>query len=279
MSEKSKFTKREWIHLIITLSVIQAFIWWISFQFAGNSSALGYVSFAGTLISIILAVLAIGYTYGESHQQKNSSTTLANQIESLVAIKDKLEIQTEALNDIKLLKDHLKSFSDKVDNHFVETHNKIGGFTKQLNSIKINDPYELEQESLSEDQWKYFLFNKVFTENQYVFPALIFILVVLFFEKRQDYDKIYKFEQFMVDQGLSKISNDDMKAFFGAGFILTNILDRLELTITDTKYIDQAVINLFNDLLIKHQDELIASFDGAGEEIVNLAKKSKYFQK
>lgn len=111
MSEKNSFSKREWILFIIILLIIEGFIFWVSFQFAGNSSALGYVSFAGTLISIILAVLAIGYTYGESQQQKNSSNTLANQIESLIQIKEKLGNQIEIIEEISNLK------KDVIDTH------------------------------------------------------------------------------------------------------------------------------------------------------------------
>ncbi|MEJ7580617.1 hypothetical protein WKI22_08775 [Acinetobacter baumannii] len=135
MSEKSKFTPREWILSIIIMLIIEAFIFWVSFQFAGNSSALGYVSFAGTLISIILAVLAIGYTYVESQQQKNSSATFATQLDSLVKIKDKLQIQAEALDNIQNLKNDITDFKAEVFDHFSETKNKIesnNGIIKQL---------------------------------------------------------------------------------------------------------------------------------------------------
>ncbi len=135
MSEKTKFTTREWILSIIIMLIIEAFIFWVSFQFAGNSSALGYVSFAGTLISIILAVLAIGYTYVESQQQKNSSATFATQLDSLVKIKDKLQIQAEALDNIQNLKNDITDFKAEVFDHFSDTKNKIesnNGFIKQL---------------------------------------------------------------------------------------------------------------------------------------------------
>ncbi|MFI8147033.1 hypothetical protein ACH8JV_19290, partial [Acinetobacter sp. ABJ_C5_2] len=131
----SKFTPREWILSIIIMLIIEAFIFWVSFQFAGNSSALGYVSFAGTLISIILAVLAIGYTYVESQQQKNSSATFATQLDSLVKIKDKLQIQAEALDNIQNLKNDITDFKAEVFDHFSETKNKIesnNGIIKQL---------------------------------------------------------------------------------------------------------------------------------------------------
>lgn len=167
MAEKNKFTKREWIHLIITLSIIQAFIWWISFQFSGSSSALGYISFAGTLISIILAVLAIGYTYGESQQQKNSSLTLVNQIEELVKIKDDLKIQADALESMQNLKNDITTFKEEVLNHFFETKNKIESNNGYIQNL-INGN-ELIKKNINKDNdgdHKHSSIEIVFSKNE-----------------------------------------------------------------------------------------------------------------
>lgn len=67
-----EFSKREWVFSIVIVSLVQAFVWYSAFVNAGSGSALNFISFAGTLVSIILAVLAIGYTYGESISQKKS---------------------------------------------------------------------------------------------------------------------------------------------------------------------------------------------------------------
>ncbi|HAV5002486.1 hypothetical protein EA702_11505 [Acinetobacter baumannii] len=167
MSEKTKFTTREWILSIIIMLIIEAFIFWVSFQFAGNSSALGYVSFAGTLISIILAVLAIGYTYVESQQQKNSSATFATQLDSLVKIKDKLQIQAEALENIQNLKNDITDFKAEVFDHFSETKNKIesnNGFIKQL--IDGGDDEKKILNNIQDSDVNSRLFERMFTDNE-----------------------------------------------------------------------------------------------------------------
>lgn len=167
MSEKTKFTTREWILSIIIMLIIEAFIFWVAFQFAGNSSALGYVSFAGTLISIILAVLAIGYTYVESQQQKNSSATFATQLDSLVKIKDKLQIQAEALENIQNLKNDITDFKAEVFDHFSETKNKIesnNGFIKQL--IDGGDDEKKILNNIQDSDVNSRLFERVFTDNE-----------------------------------------------------------------------------------------------------------------
>lgn len=183
MSEKTKFSKREWIHLIITLSIVQAAIWFVSFVYANNSSALGYISFAGTIISIILAVLAIGYTYGESQQQKNSSSTLGNQIESLIKIKDKLEIQAEALEDIKELKSNLTRFSENVDNYFRETNQHVTEVKSNLilmSKISVSENNEININSIQDS------FFKGLEEFDNPLTIIVFSLLGIFFDKDKE---------------------------------------------------------------------------------------------
>ncbi|MCT9260474.1 hypothetical protein [Acinetobacter baumannii] len=185
MSEKTKFTTREWILSIIIMLIIEAFIFWVSFQFAGNSSALGYVSFAGTLISIILAVLAIGYTYVESQQQKNSSATFATQLDSLVKIKDKLQIQAEALDNIQNLKNDITDFKAEVFDHFSETKNKIesnNGFIKQL--IDGSDEEKKILNNIQDSGVNSNLIERIFSRNEMNIFKIGFIVAFAFIRSK-----------------------------------------------------------------------------------------------
>ncbi|HHF2860074.1 TPA: hypothetical protein ACPJZ4_004723 [Vibrio diabolicus] len=111
MSEKNNaFTKREWITLIILLGIIQAFFWYAVFENSQSASALAYVSFAGTLVSIILAVLAIGYTYGESISQKNKSDGLTDQIKTLGRLIENVEMEAKSLENIQDISNELTNF-------------------------------------------------------------------------------------------------------------------------------------------------------------------------
>ncbi|MDC4739858.1 hypothetical protein R4463_05865 [Acinetobacter baumannii] len=185
MSEKTKFTTREWILSIIIMLIIEAFIFWVSFQFAGNSSALGYVSFAGTLISIILAVLAIGYTYVESQQQKNSSATFATQLDSLVKIKDKLQIQAEALDNIQNLKNDITDFKAEVFDHFSETKNKIesnNGFIKQL--IDGSDEEKKILNNIQDSGVNSNLIERIFSRNEMNIFKIGFVVAFAFIRSK-----------------------------------------------------------------------------------------------
>ncbi|EGR3219649.1 hypothetical protein WOB98_08950 [Vibrio parahaemolyticus] len=119
------FSKREWLFSILIISLVQAFVWYAAFVNAGNGSALNFISFAGTLISIILAVLAIGYTYGESLSQKNQSDTVVNQIATLNQAIGNIKDQTEELNQIHEISESLTAFGKQVENRFDATHKEV----------------------------------------------------------------------------------------------------------------------------------------------------------
>ncbi len=66
-----KLETREWVFIMLIVVLIQFIIQASAWLYGGNSGALGYLSFAGTAVSIILAVLAIIYSFC-SHQRKRS---------------------------------------------------------------------------------------------------------------------------------------------------------------------------------------------------------------
>lgn len=96
--------KKDFVYIFVISIILQFIIYFLSFIYGGSVTALGYVSFAGTLISIILAVIAIGYTYGESIKQKTSSDQLLVEIAGLRDIKDKLAGQVGVLENIADIK-------------------------------------------------------------------------------------------------------------------------------------------------------------------------------
>lgn len=132
MSASSSFSKREWWLALILVSVIQGVIWYISFVNAGNQSALGYVSFAGTLISIILAVLAIGYTYGESIGQKNQGDSISSQIGLLSDVVKNIKYESESLTQISQISEELSKFSTKFDHEINNTKNQVHNVSKSI---------------------------------------------------------------------------------------------------------------------------------------------------
>ncbi|MFW2097798.1 hypothetical protein ACG9ZL_16475 [Acinetobacter sp. ULE_I057] len=243
MSEKTKFSTREWILSIIILLIMEAFIFWVAFQFAGNSSALGYVSFAGTLISIILAVLAIGYTYGESQQQKNSSETLSTQISSLVKIKDKLKIQAEALEDIKIVKKNMINISDQIDDHFNRNNSRIEVLNENFSQLAKQTSLQSSIDINSRD-----FFDNVKNFNN-AHNYLDFVFAALFFEKEFEnadhltFDELVRvLDESELDLALLGITKEYAH---GRCISILNCIFFMNLVHYESNYINYQLIDLF----------------------------------
>lgn len=149
-NDNKSFTKREWIQLIITLTIVQAFFWYAVFENSQSSSALGYVSFAGTLVSIILAVLAIGYTYGESVSQKNKGDGLASQINTLGSLIENVELEAKSLEKIQDIAKELSGFiggyrkdKETSEEHLHQIKSNINVLTRLKGDDSNNEKTEL----------------------------------------------------------------------------------------------------------------------------------------
>jgi len=111
---KYVFTPMEFWLLIFLLLFVAIFVGYASFKNAGNGSALNYVSFAATLISIILALVAIGYTYGESVAERSKSDRLELEISKLTHVSDTLNHQSESIGRINEVADKLKLLEPSI---------------------------------------------------------------------------------------------------------------------------------------------------------------------
>lgn len=99
----------------IIASMLQAAIWWACYSHSGNNSALSYVSFAGTIISIILAIFSIFYTYTESIRSQQSSINLTNSINSLAQFISRLEIATKNIEKLDNNVESIKSTQGEIN--------------------------------------------------------------------------------------------------------------------------------------------------------------------
>ncbi len=78
-----KFKTSQWIMAIIIICLLQLLIHYYSVQVMSGSEVINYVSFAGTIVSIILAVLAIVYSFYQSFTQQNNVDSIAREVEKL----------------------------------------------------------------------------------------------------------------------------------------------------------------------------------------------------
>ncbi|RUE12482.1 hypothetical protein [Pseudomonas aeruginosa] len=112
----ARFSKREWLLTIFIIVILQFILHWLAFQYRGSSNALGYISFAGTVVSIVLGVVAIIYSFVQSISHSTSVEEMRAQVEDLIA----------ATKDINKSKDSLHESTTKIISA-VESLNIGGG--------------------------------------------------------------------------------------------------------------------------------------------------------
>lgn len=257
---KKSWSTRDWIFISIIIFMVQAAVWFLSYHFGTNDSALSYISFAGTLVSIILAVLAIGYTYVESQQQKNSSSALTNQITSLDNIRDKLAIQADALEDMKLVKDSMMNYSNMIDSHFKENIQRMENLNNNVSYIAKNISQQTKNNTGSGN---FYESAKNFNNT---LNYLYFAIAGLFFEK-----EFKKIDHFTFDE-LQEVFNEINLDY--AALQVTRDYIYASCTVTINNLLFNDAVNYSNNYI---NPELIDLIKFSAEKIKN-AEDSSYNQ-
>ncbi|MFQ2606824.1 hypothetical protein ACK3ZW_08055 [Aeromonas caviae] len=107
MSEKPWLSNREWIFVIILVVLSQFLLHQYASNVKDETQVINYISFSGTIVSIILAVLAIIYSFFQSITQQGNSDKIASNLESLTNVAstvnksvDTMTSQVESLNSV-----------------------------------------------------------------------------------------------------------------------------------------------------------------------------------
>ncbi|WP_312976726.1 hypothetical protein [Stutzerimonas nitrititolerans] len=138
MKEDKGFSRREWLFVIFIIILTQFLVQFVAFIYAGNSSALGYISVSGTIVSIILALLAIIYSYYQSTSQSNSSSSLNSQIEKLIGIVDKIKTDK---SDFGHELEQLAEIREKIDSSFSlqkVSHAQVRALSDTIDDLRDN---------------------------------------------------------------------------------------------------------------------------------------------
>ncbi|WP_143516540.1 hypothetical protein [Pseudomonas sp. B14(2017)] len=138
MSERQKFTTRDWWFVIALLVLVQFIIHWLSLQYSGSQSALGYVSFAGTLVSIMLGLIAIIYSFVQSISQNNSVVEIRDQVERLMAAGQDIADSGKAIHAASQGINHLvEDLVTKVVENTSAAKEILGGVTTLTSSLDM----------------------------------------------------------------------------------------------------------------------------------------------
>lgn len=107
---------REWIFIIILVALGQMLLHYIAFDFAGSGRALGYISIAGTIVSIVLGMIAIIYSFVQSVTHSNSVADIRGQVEKLVEVGNGISNLEEGLQkSAKKINKATKGLFDQIN--------------------------------------------------------------------------------------------------------------------------------------------------------------------
>jgi len=150
------FSRREWLMCIGVIVLVEA--WWLntSYAFHTEKTIIDYISFASTIASLLLAVIAIVYGFYQSDGQQKSSAAIAAQLstmhtiqghlnESSSGIKQQLAGMAETATELRRLSVALDSTHDAIG----KIQGGIGGLhelqqeaIRSMTQIKLSVPKE-----------------------------------------------------------------------------------------------------------------------------------------
>lgn len=106
--------KRDFFYIVGFLVIVIIFI--ISGRLSDNTNVIDYVGFAGTIVSILLAVIAIIYSFYQSSTYENSTQKLDTTANKIEKITNDLSEVAEISGNIKYLKDTVDKINNIVTN-------------------------------------------------------------------------------------------------------------------------------------------------------------------
>lgn len=106
-TDKAWLSNREWIFVIIITIISQFLLHQFSSNMMNETQVINYMSFSGTIVSLILAILAIIYSFIQTGTQQSSADRIAVNISTLNEISGsvgssahKVEAQVAQLNNV-----------------------------------------------------------------------------------------------------------------------------------------------------------------------------------
>lgn len=159
--EKNRKVPVGYVLLLVALVILSQYVitGWV-FDYGSNPDVVSHVSFAGTLSSIILAVLAIVYAYYQTFAQQRDSSALSAQIEVLRStIVTSKENQSDLSGDLE----RLTEISEKIDLAIsigeqstkassdlrAEMRDSFSKFIAEKESAKVGHPAEYDVEAVA----------------------------------------------------------------------------------------------------------------------------------
>lgn len=163
--EDAWLSNREWVFVIILVILSQFILHQYSSNMMNETQVINYISFSGTIVSIILAILAIVYSFFQSITQQSNSDKIASNLESLTGVAstvntsvDTMTAQVETLNTVvddvrKLPSDIVFLVSSALEKlnkeHVVDIR---AAFSEYIEAVQLNKDSDSAQNQKINDE-------------------------------------------------------------------------------------------------------------------------------
>lgn len=125
-------TKKDCFFSIVIIMMIEYFVFDWTSRFGADSNLTDHISFAGTIIGIILAVVAIFYSFVQAESQSRSSTEIAAQIGSLRDVVKEIDLSKVKFSDeLDRMSDIAKRL-DTLDSHVGQSNNVLSSMQSDV---------------------------------------------------------------------------------------------------------------------------------------------------
>lgn len=137
-TERRTLSMGVWLLIMLAIIMGQYIITgWVG-GYGGDKEVLSHISLAGTVVSIILAILAIVYTYFQTFSQQRDSATIASQIDSLRRVLEEIRSSRADLSDQV---QRLEDLGQKVDRSVSvaeQSHRSVQELAIKFEQIKLD---------------------------------------------------------------------------------------------------------------------------------------------
>ncbi|WP_421179307.1 hypothetical protein [Aeromonas enteropelogenes] len=147
---------REWLLVIIILILGQLLLhyWTSSAMSAGE--IINYISFAGTIISIILAVLAIIYAFYQSYSQQETASSISNEVKKLNEASNILNKSTREMSEqVSSVVDKLAEIPSVVETYASKIEIKHDDIISRLSNFKSISKSEHDDDEFGSNRLDY----------------------------------------------------------------------------------------------------------------------------
>lgn len=287
-TEKKNFSRREWLMIIAIFLMAEAWILNISYSFNGEQSVINYVSFASTITSLILAVLAIVYGFYQSETGKKSNAALEAHIDAMkktqmeldgfvVSVEGQLVSVNESARKLESVGANLSASVNKIDDlkneisHIKEEQRQGNENIKDV-AKSLRDNMKLNTSSYSKNSTTAKGFDEIFNS---IFNNATFSLSLMSVLLNEAYEAKYKggiielaLDKFAepVSKFIQSANEDELKEY---SYLRGQTLRTLGRSVIDILF----VLNALG--LINEKDEVIEFSSEYFDELKKHAERVK----